>query len=1535
MDDTLDSIRPSYDVHPREEMSYLFGRDPSILAYGQRPAPSKYTKKNLLSVYEIEESNSSSETGVFNLESHSLQTAKVYLRMKPFPKKLKLTEEQTNAYKILNSTTLFTRLPTLENNSSCLKRSNSTDIVCRKFTFTKTFGPETTQLELFEQAVKQHMVDFLAGQNSTIMTYGTTNSGKSYTLQGTTTSPGIIPRCLEFVFSNITPKSTPSYKPMNHCDVVSLNPLERAQELEIKTKLLTFASVDKHQYMNAYKEMQKLLQEESPIRPSQCIDSHYSVWVSFAEIYNEIVYDLLSNECQKKRTALKLATDSQGRAFIKGLKTVCVNSGSEAYQVLMAGQYNLKVAATALNARSSRSHCIFTIKLLKYYIENDPNSVEVSTFAFCDLAGSERLKKTLNIGERLKEAQNINTSLLVLGRCLKTIHEVQISKQKIEHTGPFRESKLTRLFQKALSGKEHIALIVNINPVPNLYIETQNVLNFSAIAKKIVIEQKEKEYKKNKSRFSQLVTQSIKTVTDWDSTQIVENEDWQNTVENDSTPDYINTEDYEELLYENAKLKKEIGALKSSVLSRDLQIRQEMADTYTAMMKELETEWKNRIKDVEEQQEDALQWSVKQVEDFYKQKLDQMSTRKRKKYLTDPENNFDDDVNDIKKINELEIENSRLTTKIVLLKNNLKEIKETNQALTVEKNKVTFELGLTKEDLKSMTNLLNAAQQEINFDEESKSYLEELKSQLFAKQEQVKKLKVFLNEAKEEYISITTEVREKEYTIKEQDEELFEKQETIKELEHELTDLNICLMEQTKTMEMLEEKLEAQTKKILDDENKIQIMQEQIDKLINEKLLLQDGVELLKKAGLTENSIKEISCKIDGSETSSDCLENEEQPSSTIEPEIVNDTLENDKKDIETVGEEEIDTQMQDKIIAINEENLRLKQKLTQSTIEIQSLKEELEHTKVKQNDIAEQIRNLQINNIKAKAETDDAKHKVAIETVEIGTQISVKSEEQGTNTIKIDLDDKSSQISEDLIKEEDEHIIKEEINEINSVEENDDQDVILDELTKLMVKYDDVKTLYKEKCLIVEETYEEILFLERKIKELSAESSTNKVVAEEYKQSIELLRQELSTMKEDKDQIKETLQSTDNIKVSLETKINDYEQRLYDTEQQLILAKNNYNQCMEKLNTLQASFDSLTTKCKNEHEEKISNLEKELSVTIEKTNLKSQCLDVHAAKIMELEQNLEGVTELKQKIDELNKKLEICQTEKDNLQKLLDENNDRLSELEERLVSAQEKEQEKDDEINSLQREMKHMIQKTENDDKSDKLMEVEMKNTIKNLTEMKEKLSRKQEYIDQLELQVKDSEQNAKILELLQLSSQERQAENERLRVMNEKLKNNLIEKEREMESFMKNRDEMVVKYECLVKNQQEELEKQKQELIKNHPKEVGYCENTSEDEVVHKERRTRRPPKKFTPTSKVDNHDIPTIDLSTSDSKRSTKRNILPPPPQVETLSETKRSTRKKKLYIKGDESFHDIEPLESTVIITPSTKTRNLRSKRKNV
>ncbi|XP_033341885.2 uncharacterized protein LOC117229487 isoform X1 [Megalopta genalis] len=1491
MDNTLDSIRPSCNLNAQDELSYLFGRDPSILAYGQRPCISEDTKKNLMSVYEIEESNSLEET---NSDSMRFQTIKVYLRMKPFPKKIKLTQKQEEAYKILNSTTLLTKLPTVDNTSNSLKRSNSSDIVHRKFTFTQTFGPEITQLELFDQAVKQHMVEFLAGQNSTIMTYGTTSSGKSFTLQGSITSPGIIPRCLEFVFSNITSKPSPSYKSVNHCDVVSLGPLERAQELEMKTKLLTFASMDKHHYINAYTEMQKLLQEESPIRPSQCIGTHYSVWVSFAEIYNEIVYDLLSNETQKRRTPLKLVNDAQGTAFIKGLKTVCVNSGSEAYQVLMAGQYNLKVAATALNARSSRSHCIFTIKLLKYYVENEPNAVEVSTFTFCDLAGSERLKKTLNIGDRLKEAQNINTSLLVLGKCLKTIHDGQLSKQKPEHVGPFRESKLTRLFQKALSGRERMVLIVNINPLPNLYTETQNVLNFAAIAKKIVLEQKQKVHKK-KSRFSQIVRESIKTVTDWDTTEL-ESEEVLNAGDNHAIPDYVHVEDYDELLCENKNLKDEIKLLKSSALSRDLEIRQEMADTYTAMMKNLETEWKSHINDVEERHEDILQWSVKQIEDFYKQRLDELNCDKRKRSSI-----LDDNADDRKNIEELEIQNSQLTSKLVLLKSNVKQLKESNQTLAIEKNKLSFELDLIKKDMNNMKDLLSAAQKDVCTGEEATFYVEELKSQLFAKEDQVKKLKVFLNEAKEEYITITTEIREKEYTIKEQEEELLEKQETIDDLEADLVNINICLTKECKEKEALDEELENQNKKLLDYERKMQNMLQIINKLECEKLELLNEAQMLKKAVSIKDSMQDSTCKNDVSETSHDSPKDDEYQEIIIKKEISMDyKVESLDKSTEPgnydqkTGNEEVDLQMREMTLAVEIENSTLKEKLTQSKTEIQSLRDELDLAKVKLKVISDQISNLQMNSRNTK----------------FGIEGSVECK---------------SQVNENGIQSDCSQPIRKEDTQTSFSGEFDECELILNELSKLMVKYDDTKSLLMEKCQVLVESKQEVSSLTQKLESLTKENIANKLVLEEYKNSIELLKKQLSRDVDDESHLQKLLEDIDQSKATLDIKIGDYEQLINEVEKELLHTKSDYNQCMKKLNSLQDDFDNLISKCKDEHVESISRLEIDLHTAIVKSDMETKCLDVHAAKITELEHKLDTITELQQEIEELNK-VEICQDEKEHLQKLLDESNDKLLEFENRLESAKNIEQEKDAEIVSLQQEVKFLIQKTDVADSDGKLMEAEIKNTIKELAETKDKLSQNKEHIENLESRIKAYEQNAKILEILQQSAQERQTENDRLRNMNQELKNSLNEKEREMEAFMKNRDEMVTKYEALVRNQQEELEKQKHATV-HHSKEKAYCDDASEDEVITKERRTRRPPRKYSPTS-----DVSVIELPSSETKRTGKRTVFPPP--TGSLSERRKNTRRKKLYVAEDESFHDIEPVECTVIDTPTElKTRSLRSRRK--
>ncbi|KAF2353859.1 Kinesin motor domain [Trinorchestia longiramus] len=146
----------------------------------------------------------------------------------------------------------------------------------------------------------------------------------------------------------------------------------------------------------------------------------YAVFVSFAEIYNETVYDLLERlppGC-RKRTPHLLGEDKHGASYIKGLYDVRVDSASEALRVLEVGRQNLHFAATRLNHNSSRSHCIFTVKLIHLASLDTPKFARVSMFSICDLAGAERVAKTQGSGERLKEAGNINTSLLVLSRCI-------------------------------------------------------------------------------------------------------------------------------------------------------------------------------------------------------------------------------------------------------------------------------------------------------------------------------------------------------------------------------------------------------------------------------------------------------------------------------------------------------------------------------------------------------------------------------------------------------------------------------------------------------------------------------------------------------------------------------------------------------------------------------------------------------------------------------------------------------------------------------------------------------------------------------------------------------------------------------------------------------------------------------------------------------------------------------------------------------------------------------------------------------------
>ncbi|KAK4876291.1 hypothetical protein RN001_012713 [Aquatica leii] len=134
-------------------------------------------------------------------------------------------------------------------------------------------------------------------------------------------------------------------------------------------------------------------------------------------------------------------------------------------------------------------------------------------------AGSERIKKTQNAEDRLKESNSINKSLLVLGRCIKLIRGNQ--KLKTRKVIPFRDSKLTQLFQKALLGYESVWMIVNINTCREMFDETQHVLQFSAIAKDVTVEQQMLKACRTK-RVSELLETQIDIATYGDKLNVKE-----------------------------------------------------------------------------------------------------------------------------------------------------------------------------------------------------------------------------------------------------------------------------------------------------------------------------------------------------------------------------------------------------------------------------------------------------------------------------------------------------------------------------------------------------------------------------------------------------------------------------------------------------------------------------------------------------------------------------------------------------------------------------------------------------------------------------------------------------------------------------------------------------------------------------------------------------------------------------------------------------------------------------------------------------
>jgi len=182
----------------------------------------------------------------------------------------------------------------------------------------------------------------------------------------------------------------------------------------------------------------------------------FTVKVSYLEIYNEQVRDLLDDQQQ----TLMIVEDPMRGVVVPGLSEVVIDHPGSLQQIVVLGNQRRMMAATGANQFSSRSHSILIVSV-ESQTPNSRGEVIYSKLQMIDLAGSERAAQTENRGQRMVEGANINRSLLALGNC------INILSDNMRPPGtfvPYRDSKLTRLLKDSLGGNTKTVMIACVSP---------------------------------------------------------------------------------------------------------------------------------------------------------------------------------------------------------------------------------------------------------------------------------------------------------------------------------------------------------------------------------------------------------------------------------------------------------------------------------------------------------------------------------------------------------------------------------------------------------------------------------------------------------------------------------------------------------------------------------------------------------------------------------------------------------------------------------------------------------------------------------------------------------------------------------------------------------------------------------------------------------------------------------------------------------------------------------------------------------------
>ena len=271
----------------------------------------------------------------------------------------------------------------------------------KNFTYDYIADEDSDQALIFDKGGKEICDYVLQGYNGTIFVYGQTGAGKTYTLLGPRYSndseekklysfsdDGILPRVINYLFDQLNNE----------------------------------------------------------------VGSDVSVYITFLEIYNEVLSDLLDPNTSKN---VNIREDEKNKQMIvENITKIKINCANEGLKHLLKGSKNRHVAPTNMNKESSRSHAVFSIYIeIKSKLDEKIKIVK-SVFHLIDLAGSERQKMTETVGNRTKEAGSINKSLMNLGSVINAI--IVNNNEGKKNYIHFRDSKLTFLLKDSLGGNAKV-----------------------------------------------------------------------------------------------------------------------------------------------------------------------------------------------------------------------------------------------------------------------------------------------------------------------------------------------------------------------------------------------------------------------------------------------------------------------------------------------------------------------------------------------------------------------------------------------------------------------------------------------------------------------------------------------------------------------------------------------------------------------------------------------------------------------------------------------------------------------------------------------------------------------------------------------------------------------------------------------------------------------------------------------------------------------------------------------------------------------